>query len=527
MRTAIEDPNLLGRLMPGPSWRNWRTLLIAMQGEELAPDERDIFARLTGGRDYEPGTPCDEVAAIVGRRGGKTVAASVLATYRAACCDYADELTAIGERGVCAFIASSTRQASIAFSRTVAAFDRVPMLRRMIVGRTADTLRLSNRVDLRVLAASYRAARGDTLVACVADEVAFWPVDSATDNIDVEILRAVRPALHGPLILISTPFAKRGELHTIWRKNYGPEGDPRVLVVQGDTRTFYPDYSQSKIDAAYARDPVSARCEYGATFREDSGSFLERALVEAAVDRGVVVRQPQTDRFSYRSGADPSGGRGDAFTAAVTHMEGDVVVLDCIMYYPSPCNVIEAAHQIAKVLKAYRITTVRGDDYGADWVKRTFAGHGIYYSHPGFDRSEAYLECLPLFTAGRIRLIDNPALVTEFCDLERTVTTGRDKVHRPLRSGGRDDLANSVAIAAVIAAAQVGQELTFAPPPNMRGPGAFGLDHPDHYHGGPRQPHPDNPHAAGGLTQTEMEIFGLSGPGGSSGIPFWKPPKGY
>jgi predicted phage terminase large subunit-like protein len=69
------------------------------------------------------------------------------------------------------------------------------------------------------------------------------------------------------------------------------------------------------------------------------------------------------------------------------------------------------------------------------------------------------------------------------------------------------------------------QAQTFAPPPNLRGPGAFGLDHPDHYHNAPRQPHPDNP-GGGEMTGTMREISGWSGGGGGS-VPFWKPPKGY
>ena len=33
LRKALNDPELLGSVLDGDSWRNWRTLLIAANGE--------------------------------------------------------------------------------------------------------------------------------------------------------------------------------------------------------------------------------------------------------------------------------------------------------------------------------------------------------------------------------------------------------------------------------------------------------------------------------------------------------------
>jgi hypothetical protein len=56
------------------------------------------------------------------------------------------------------------------------------------------------------------------------------------------------------------------------------------------------------------------------------------------------------------------------------------------------------------------------------------------------------LDALPLFTAGCVRLIDNPRLVGQFAALERRSTpVGRDRVdHGP---SGRDDCCNAAALA--------------------------------------------------------------------------------
>jgi hypothetical protein len=56
LRQALADPKLLGDALPGDSWAAWRTILIAAMGEELTSEEREVFAKLTGGRDREPGT---------------------------------------------------------------------------------------------------------------------------------------------------------------------------------------------------------------------------------------------------------------------------------------------------------------------------------------------------------------------------------------------------------------------------------------------------------------------------------------
>ena len=111
LRRALADPNLLGDALKGDSWRPWRTLLIAANGEELTDDERPLYTELTG-REHEPLQRVDELAAVVGRRGGKSRAMSVLAAYIAGLCDHSDAL-APGERGVLLCIALDQRVAKI------------------------------------------------------------------------------------------------------------------------------------------------------------------------------------------------------------------------------------------------------------------------------------------------------------------------------------------------------------------------------------------------------------------------------
>ena len=329
MRRALEDPHLFGGILAGNSWAAWRAILIGCMGEALNDAERALWCELTG-RDHEPGQRVEEFWGIVGRRGGKTRAMSVLSAYLTALVDYSDVLVP-GERGRLPFLAQNTKQAAVAFGYSAAIFDNVPLLKGLVANQTADTISLTNGVDLEVRAASFRGIRGITAIGVIADEVAFW-YDSESANADVEILNAVRPALAttgGPLIAISSPHARRGELYETHRKHHGPDGDPLILVAQGASRTFNPTLPQRVVDRAMERDAAAASAEYMAQFRTDVEAFLNREAVEAVVSPGVRERS-RIDGVQYVGFVDPSGGSSDAMTMAIAHIDGPGAILDVV-----------------------------------------------------------------------------------------------------------------------------------------------------------------------------------------------------
>src|SRR5262245_28743500 len=127
MRKALSDPALLGNALSGPSWFPWRTLLIAAMGEPLTDDERPLFKTLTG-REREPLQRVDELAAVVGRRGGKSRAMAKLATFIAGLCDHSDALVP-GEKGVLLCVALDQKVATIILDYAEALFEGSPILR--------------------------------------------------------------------------------------------------------------------------------------------------------------------------------------------------------------------------------------------------------------------------------------------------------------------------------------------------------------------------------------------------------------
>ena len=182
---------------------------------------------------------------------------------------------------------------------------------------------MTNGISIEVRPASFRKLRGPTYVAVICDELAFWYTDSAYANPDIEILNAIEPGLAttgGPLILASSPHARRGALWDTFKRHYGPDGDQHVLVAHGASRTLNPSLSQRVVDRALEKDRARATAEYLAEFRTDIESFVPIEVVESCV--GAYYEMVPSATATYYGFIDPSGGARDSFGLAVAHRDG-------------------------------------------------------------------------------------------------------------------------------------------------------------------------------------------------------------
>ena len=202
---------------------------MAAMGEKLTDDERQVFKQLTQ-REREPGKRVDELVVVAGRRAGKSRSIAVLVSYIAALCQHPSLVP--GETGVALIFAPDRRQASILLEYINATLTNSPLLSQLVTNRTQDTLTLSNHVAITVRSSDFRRIRGSTFIAVVADELAFLRTEEESSMSDSEVLAAVRPGLattSGPLFLISSPYAKKGELYRSYQENYKSDGDPSHL----------------------------------------------------------------------------------------------------------------------------------------------------------------------------------------------------------------------------------------------------------------------------------------------------------
>jgi len=442
---TMRDPALFGRWFEGASWNAWKLFLAALFGLPFGDeDAAAIFSKHTG-RATAPATPAREGWVIVGRRGGKSRIAALIAVFLACFRDYSPFL-APGERAVVMVLASDRRQARVIFGY-VRAFLEIPLLRQLVVNETRDAVELNNQTVIEIHTSSFRSVRGYTCAAVLCDEIAFWSTDEAGANPDTEIITGLRPGMAtipgAMLIAISSPYARKGALWEAYRKHYGQEGDP-VLVWQAPTLAMNPTVDPHVIADAYAADEAAAAAEYGAQFRRDIESFVAREAVEACVipDRREL---PPVTGISYVAFVDPSGGVADSMTMAVAHRgRQNTIILDVIRDRRPPFNPSDVVAEFAVTLKAYGCDTVAGDRYAGEWPRERFQAFGIHYEPAVKVKSDLYRDMLPVVNSGSIELLDHAKLVNQLCSLERrTARSGRDSIdHGP---GGHDDVANAAA----------------------------------------------------------------------------------
>jgi hypothetical protein len=448
MRHALGDSALLADAMKGESWAGWRVLLIASVGEELTENERAIFKTFTG-RDHEPGQMIDTWLTVSGRRSGKTTSVAALVVYLACLCDWSDDLS-LGERGVALYLAPTQDQAGRAFRYAREFVEHSPLMANLVANRTADSIELSNGIDIEIQAANWRYVRGVSCIAVVLDECAFLRNEADSANKDEDIVTALRPSLvttNGPMLLISSPATEAGVVYNIHKRHFGPAGDPLILVVQADSKTLNPKLDQARIDREYALDAEGSLAEWGGKFRVPISVYLPRSLVEAAVEKGVSVR-PRLPGVQYFAFIDCASGTGtDSFAMAIGHRsrddDHDVILIDAVYEARPPFAAADVVKGYAEALKFWGLSEVMGDDYGGGIVPSMFAKHGVRYSSCPLTASQLYLHCMPAWTSSMVRMCDVSRAVDQLVNLRRKVgQAGQESVVH--LGNSHDDLANVV-----------------------------------------------------------------------------------
>ena len=451
IRDLMTDLALFGEQFSEHSWQAWRSLLSAFYGLPLSSSELVMFTLLTA-REAAPVAALNELWLVIGRRGGKSYIAAMLAIFEALFRDHAAKLSP-GEVATVLVIAADKKQARNVFRYVSGLLHSNPMLEKLIVRENKESIELSNRTVIEIGTASFRSTRGYTLAAVIADEIAFWRAEDSA-NPDAEIIAALRPALatlNGKLIALSSPYSRRGELWRNYQRYYGQD-DPHVLVAQAPSRVMNPLIPEHVVKQAKERDLAAAMAEYEAEFRNDIEAFIDAEQL-ARLTRSEPPELPPNSRLRYRAFVDPAGGGADGFALCIGHVEKQLIVVDLVTERTRarPASVVA---EYAALLKRYSIYEVTGDRYAGSWVEQEFQRHGINYKFSEQNRTQIYQDFLAIANSGGIELppTQNDKLLTQFNYLERRTTRGgRDIIdHAP---GTHDDLANAVAGLAAISTA--------------------------------------------------------------------------
>lgn len=429
-------------------------------------DALTIFQKCTGRTEW-PSWQSRIVSLVVGRRGGKSYITAVIGIYLALCKKYR---LSLGTKGMVMILARDREQAGVIRGYVLAFLKTRPLAPFLAAEPTQKLIELTNGITIEIRSVSEAGTRGYTVVAALLDEVAFWPTDADSAKQDKKVLRAIRPAMLGiadaMIVMLSSPYAKRGELWENYRNYFGKDDERRHLVWNADTLSMRPSDDPdllAEIAAEYEEDPENAKAEYGAQFRSDLEAIYTKTAVEAVCVPGrrevgcVEGRQ-------YRAFVDPSGGSADSYVLAICHDEVRPVkdgpprlipVLDLVREWVPKFDTEEVSAEVAAACRAYGVSAVTGDAYGGEWPREPLRRRGIDYVLSDYTRSELYLGFLPLVNSQGVELLDpehHKRMVNQFANLERrTGRTGRDAVDHG--AGGHDDVANAVAGAVLCPAA--------------------------------------------------------------------------
>lgn len=435
---------LFGDRFAGRSWLTLRCLLAVLFG--VPPEDPGLVLRLLG-RTVLPSERPAEAWIQAGRRAGKSILAALSAIYLA----IQPYTLMAGEVGTVVIIASDRKQGRVILRYILGLMKSVPALAALIAAETMESVTLTTGIAIEIHTASFRGVRGYTVVACLADEVAFWRNDESGANPDSEILGAIRPAMatipSALLLCIGSPYARRGEQWNSYREHYGKDGD-QVLFFKGATHDFNPSVPAAIIEKAYRDDPSAAAAEWGGEFRSDVESFISREALDAVVVPGRL-ELPRLPSVSYRAFLDFAGGSGgDSATLAIGHTETRdgirINVLDCLRERRPPFSPESVCSEFAEVLKAYGLTDAISDRWGGLFPIEQMSKLGVRVTPSAKAKSDLYRELLPLINSRRIELLDHPRLLAQLAGLERrTARGGRDTIdHGP---NAHDDVGNSAA----------------------------------------------------------------------------------
>lgn len=437
--TAALDKRIFGDFIGDPSFLAARTIgqVIFGEAEDLSDEARALIRQLSGGIDPLP-EGYQEALVLGGRRSSKSLTAACLGVYAAtigATVFRIKDHVKKGETVVVAVMAVDRNQASVIMNYAKAILAQ-PLFRDVVVRETTDSLVLKMKnappIELMILTSDPKRVRGRTIICGILDEACHL-LDDADRPRAQELLDALRPGMatipSARLIMISSPYKPDGSIYQIWKDFFGKPGAD-VLVLQGPTKLFNPTIPEKIIARAYERDPNAAGSEWGGQWREAVEAIFRREIMERSVERGVFSRPP-IPGIQYKATCDPSGGSADGYVVVISHRNPDGrIVIDNVDEVTPPFDPLVVTERFySDLVSVYPgISTIFGDRYAGQWPRAQWGKFGVQYEVHKPSTSDLYNHAIGYFNSGQVVLLDDEKSISQFCSLERSLTSQKPKI---------------------------------------------------------------------------------------------------
>jgi hypothetical protein len=435
--------------------------------------EVELYELMTGFRydkdDLESAK--NRINLIVGRRGGKSTLASIIAVYSTFKVNWKSFLSKTPVATV-AILSHSVDFSQEVLDILKTMFEDSEILTRLRNKKRKDTqstfhLKIPfildtgeveySEVAVKVGAASKKTTRGRAVCTLLTDEIAFWNLDATAAESDADVIKAVTPALaqfgrHGTIIKLSSPAIKQGVLWNEWSSR-------EFLKSQGYIQFKAPSWVWNTIldkdffKTEYVRDPTGFDTEYRANFVDSISNFILPDYVDMCVVKGVTFLPPSESNKTVYSAAIDAAFKSDRFAFTLVGNNEHRITTHVIKYWEgsrqNPVKAFEVAKYIRNVCKEFGINEVRADQHSYQPLREIFQTYGINLVENTFSlpyKRKIYFALKRLIHNQNIDLLDVPLLSKEIKELQVEQTpNGQIRIGHP--QGGSDDLSDALAVA--------------------------------------------------------------------------------
>jgi hypothetical protein len=376
-----------------------------------------------------------------------------------------------GQRAVALVIAPNQKLRGECVNYALGAIRSKPELARLLVSeaQTEFVLRRPDGHEVTfeggVATRGGYGARGRSLTDFALDESAFFLDDTYVVN-DETIFTAgmARVLPGGQTIVASTPWAEKGLLYNLWRRNFGHPVD--ALVAHAPTLVLHDSpMTRTIVERARAADPEKAKCEFDAVFLSTgTTSFFEGATIDSSISPEVIRSEPGD---TVAAGAD-FGFRSDSSALVVVHRRGGkFIVGDILELRPeadAPLKPSETVRAFAERIKG-KCSSVMADQHYRESIEEHLSESRLTFVSAPNTPADAYMRARLLFRDGKVQIPNNDRLIRQLREVQGRPMPGGGMsiVHPRWRTGGHGD----IVAALVLALYQVSGETVAAPRPDV------------------------------------------------------------